>query len=465
MHRIILILTLLSIAFACTEDTADIPAKPNIILIVADDLGWHDLGSYGNEFIETPHLDSMARAGIRYTNAYAAASLCSPSRAALMTGLHPVNVNITEHIHGPFRPSPKIPLITPNIDQSLKPSFTTIGEVMRREGYQTAYIGKWHLGGGPATPDNQGFETVYAANYHGLPNSFYYPFFNHGMEDIKQDSKEGDYLTDKLTDRAISYLAEQDTFFMVLSYYAPHVPIEGPKDLVEKYIAKRGGETGLPNPHYAAMVEGIDRNVGRLMQALKAQGKLENTVVMFTSDNGGLSVEEVPAFAAHTPPTDNGPLRAGKGYVYEGGIRVPLLLHWPKYISQQTLDVPVVGSDFFATISALINRYDTTAEANVIVPGLRGAEPEAERTLVWHVPHYSPQGGKPASAIRQGNYKLIYFYEDQRSELYNLAEDPSEERDLSREQPERTARMLEALNAWKKKHNAQEPIPNPNYTG
>ena len=460
-----LLLTVLAIGLlACSNGNEEASqVKPNVILIIADDMGWYDLGSYGSDFIETPNLDALAEGGVRFTNAYAPASLCSPSRASILTGLHPVEVNITEHIHGPFRPSPAIPLITPDIDQALRSEFYTVGEMMKREGYHTDYIGKWHLGGGSAGPKTQGFDFAYAANYHGLPNSFFYPFFNHAMEDIKSDSEEGDYLTDKLTDRAIAGIAQKDTFFMMLSFYSPHVPIEGPADLVDKYVAKRGGETGLPDPHYAAMVESIDRNIGRLVSELKVQDKFDNTLIVFTSDNGGLSVREVPAFAKHTPPTDNGPLAKGKGYLYEGGIRVPMIVHWPQKLISQVIDHPVVGTDLYATFSDILGKSDRTSGGRSLLHAINGSA--EERAIVWHVPHYSPQQGKPASAIRKGKYKLLFFYEDERVELYDLENDPSETHDLSRSQPIVTDQLLKELNAWKSRYNAQEPVPNPDYEG
>ncbi|TRX60018.1 sulfatase [Fulvivirga sp. M361] len=454
----------IGIAPSCKPDEEDnSPSRPNVIVIVADDMGWHDPSSYGSEFIETPNLDALAGAGARFTNAYAPASLCSPSRASILTGLHPVEVNITEHIHGPFRPSSSIPLITPDIDQRLGSEYYTLGEMMGREGYNTAYLGKWHLGGGDAKPGTQGFDFTYAANYHGLPNSFYYPFFNHAMEDIKSDAEEGDYLTDKLTDRAINYITEQDTFFMMLCYYSPHVPIEGPEHLVEKYVNKRGGDTGLPNPHYAAMVESIDENIGRLIDQLRKEDKLNNTLIIFTSDNGGLSVEEVPAFAKHTPPTDNGPLAEGKGYLYEGGIRVPMIMHWPDRVSSQVVDDPVVGTDLYATVSDALGKSAKTSHGQSLFSTISGGA--KKRSIVWHVPHYSPQHGKPASAIRKGKYKLIYFYEDGRSELYDLENDPSEEKNLAQSQPIVADQLLRELNDWKSRFDAKDPVPNPDYLG
>jgi arylsulfatase A len=458
-----------TLTIAGCSDTKNInSSKPNIIVIVADDLGWSDLSCYGNTFIETPNLDKLAKSGVRFTNAYAAASLCSPSRASLMTGLHPVRVNITEHLHGPFKPSPAIPLITPDIDQALKNEYYTIGEMLQRESYSTGYIGKWHLGGGPHTPSAQGFQFTYAANYHGLPNSFYFPFFQPGsMPDIEADSKDGDYLTDKLTDKAIDFIQQNDkNFFLFLSFYSPHVPIEGRKDLVTKYIAKRGGENGLPNPHYAAMVETIDENVGRLVSALKAANKLDNTLIIFTSDNGGLSVKEVTGFDKHTPPTTNAPLRAGKGYLYEGGIRVPMIAHWPARIKKVGDEKGMVtGIDLYNSLTEITGKFDKTQDGESIVPFLTGQQLKKERTLYWHVPHYSPQGGKPMSAIRKGDFKLIQFYEDNSVELYDLSKDPGETNNLSVQQKTTADQLLKELNDWKVRMNAKVPRRNPDYNG
>ncbi len=439
------------------------PLKPhNFLVIITDDLGWSDIGAYGNTFIETPNLDRLANSGVRYTNAYAPASLCSPSRASIVTGLHPVSVNITEHIHGNQPVGPDRKLQTPPVDQALKLSFETTAEVLDGLGYKSAYYGKWHLGGGPNGPGYQGFDTTFAAGANGLPYSFFYPFFNWGIKDIQTVSQQGDYLTNVLTQKAIEYMLTADTaFIMYLNYYAPHVPIEAPDSLVQKYLAKAGGteEGQIPNPYYAAMVTTIDQNIGKLLDALETASMMQNTTIIFTSDNGGLSVREVPGFDKHTPPTDNFPLREGKGYLYEGGIRVPLILRTPEmHGSPGVVDRPVTGTDIHYTILDLLNVKTDKDQGQSLL-----YEQQDERALYWHVPHYSPQGGKPASAIRKGNYKLIYFYEDERAELYDVANDPTESTDLSKSNRTLAKQLLDELKRWKFDIGAKDPLENPLY--
>ncbi len=456
-----------------TEEKAQKPehdlTRPNIIMIVADDMGWHDLAVYGNDFIETPHLDSLANAGVRFTDAYAAAPLCSPSRAAIMTGLHPITVDITEHIHGNRPAGPKQKLQTPPIAQNLDLEYRTIAEMLKDQGYTTGFIGKWHLGGGKHEPQHQGFDMNIAGSYNGLPSSFFYPFFRMGEKpEIQNDSQEGDYLTDVLTDKAVDFIERKKdtTFFLSLNYYSPHVPIEGKDSLVDKYIKKRGSaaDSILPNPHYAAMIESIDINVDRILSTLSRKRIAENTIVIFTSDNGGLSVEEVPAFAKHTPPTDNGPLREGKGYVYEGGIREPLIMSWPAKLKSQTIAEPVTAVDFYNTISNIVEADEQTEDGDNIMPVLEGQDFE-ERPLIWHLPHYSPQRGKPSTAMRLGDFKILHFYEDDRYELYNLINDRSENNDLAESKPEKLEELKSIMKNELEKLGAKYPTLNPNYKG
>ncbi len=463
-------LSILVLTSSCKTDVIDGTSKlPNILMIVADDLGWYDLSCYGNEFIETPNLDQLAKDGIKFTDAYAAAPLCSPSRASLMTGLHPIRVNITEHIHGNQPPGPNQRLKTPPIAQQLKLEHKTIAEALKTKNYKTAFIGKWHLGGGKFTPDHRGFDVNIAGAWNGLPKSFFYPFFNPGEKpELQNSSKEGDYLTDVLTDKAIEYMSQQKdaTFFMSLNYYSPHVPIEAKADLVEKYKKKRGTDTSestMPNIHYAAMVESIDQNIGRILEKLEELNIDQNTLVLFTSDNGGLSVREVPAFAKHTPPTDNGMLREGKGYVYEGGIREPLIVRWPKVIKKTQINsTPVIGQDFYNTFMDMVKIEEKTSDGVSLLPIFKG-DSISRRGLLWHLPHYSPQHGKPSTAYREGDWKVIHFYEDDRYELYNVKNDVSESNDLSEVSTEKLEGLTSNMQKMLSDLEAKFPEPNPNY--
>ena len=469
---IVIILTL--VFFACKtekkEENATEASTPNIVLIVADDMGWYDLGCYGSYFIETPNLDRLAAQGIRFTDGYAAAPLCSPSRASLVTGLHPITVNITEHIHGNHPPGPNQKLKTPPVAQQLNLEYTTTAEALKEQGYTTAHIGKWHLGGGEFSPQHQGFDLNIAGAWNGLPQSFFYPFFPMGQKpEIQEGYKEDDYLTDVLMDKALEFIEQQkDTvFFLNFNFYSPHVPIEGKPQLVEKYRQKRGNddESILPNIHYAAMIESIDQNVGRVMKKLEELGLQDNTLIVFTSDNGGLSVQEVPAFAKHTPPTDNGPLRAGKGYLYEGGIREPFIVRWPANVaSGQENTTPVIGQDLFNTFMDISGSQKRTDDGKSLLPLLKGADLEP-RPLLWHLPHYSPQREEPVSAYREGDWKILHFYEDDSYELYNLADDLGEENDLAGSNAEKLDEMRAKMNALLSEMGAKFPKPNPNYAG
>lgn len=450
------------------QGTSQPSKKPNIVLIVADDLGWADVGCNGNTFIETPNIDKLAGEGIRFTDAYAAAPLCSPSRASLLTGLHPISVNMTEHTHGNHPAGPNQMLAAPYIDQQLKLEYTTTAEALKAAGYHSAFIGKWHVGGNGFGPLEQGFDVNIGGGYNGLPTSFFYPFFREGEKpELQNTAKEGDYLTDILTDKAIEYITEKQTqpFFLSLNFYSPHVPIEGKMELVEKYRLKRGeNENELPNIHYAAMVESIDQNVGRLMNTLEKLGLDGNTLVIFTSDNGGLSVEEVPAFAKHTPPTDNGPLRDGKGYLYEGGIREPLIVKWPQAITEPRVEQsPVIGQDFFNTFLEVAGLTSPKTEDGVSLVPLLNGKPIPSRGLLWHLPHYSPQRGKPATAFREGDWKIIHFYEDDSYELYNLKEDIGETIDLAPTEDEKLRALKNGMQKMLAQLGAKFPTPNPIY--
>jgi arylsulfatase A len=448
--------------------TPQLPGRYNIVLIVADDLGRNDLACYGNQFIETPHLGQMAKEGIRFTNAYAAAPLCSPTRASIITGNNPARINLTEHLHGYAPAGPKQKLTTPKIETGLPPQLTTIPEALNPAGYTTAHFGKWHLGGGSSSPAAQGFQFVYGGGQEGLPKTFFYPFFNgKPYPALLADTKEGDYLDDALTTKALQFMQNKkdSSFFIELNFYAPHVPIEGKPELVKKYQQKRTltGFKGLPEDEYAAMVENIDYNVGRVIRYLKESGLDKNTVVIFTSDNGGLDVKEVPAFAKHTPPTSNAPLRAGKGYLYEGGIREPWIVWMPSVVTRPREETTMVTSDdVFKTCMQLAGVNAKSPDGLSIVPLLFNQSLPA-RDYYLHFPHYSPQHGKPGAVIRRGNYKMIEWYEDGKLELFDLSKDESETTNLAVQFPQLVNDMKEALEKWRKDMRARMTEPNPLY--
>ena len=438
---------------------------PNIVLIVADDLGINDLQAYRETVIETPNLSFMAANGIRFTNAYAAAPICSPSRAAIQTGLHPARLALTEHIRGVPTPEPCQPLIAPLNMGRLAFAYRTIAEALKDNNYQTAYVGKWHLGGGDYRPTAHGYDVSYAAGAQGLPNSFFPPYFNNGgYPELTSIAADDNYLTDALTTLAIETLPENDDpFFLHLNYYSPHVPIQGPPELVAKYEAILGENPDtLPRPHYAAMVERIDEQVGRLLVALEQRSLLDNTVVLLTSDHGALTVEEVPGFDEHTPPNTSAPLRDGKGYLYEGGIRVPLIAYGPGLFGAAVESHPTTNTDFFPTFTHLACAPESTPDGAVI-PILTDTE-RIPRELFWHFPHYSPQRGLPGGAILDHPYKLIERYAVVDTLLlFQLEQDTSEQTNLASEQPERAEELRDRLDEWRVSVGARRMTPNPGY--
>lgn len=381
----------------------------NVLLIVADDLGWADLNCYGNPLVKSPNLDALARAGVQFMQAYAAAPVGRPSRLALQTGLSP---NRTAH------------------GQS-DTDYVTLAEMAQRAGLRTAHIGKWGLGTGARAPARQGYQHVFAAA-ENHPDSYYYPFFNQTpLPDLLAETKPGDYLTDKLTDHAINLLErwQDSTWLLSLSYYAPHVPLEGRADQVAAYRALVDSTHWRPFPRleYAAMISVIDENVGRIVATLKATGQLERTLIIFTSDNGGLDYALTgQPLARHTPPTDNGILRAGKGTLYEGGIRVPLIVHFPAWATthQATLE-QVTGTDVFPSVgeALYLKDYAKSPDGRSFLPVLRGETPRL-RTLFWEAPYPGPEG--PAGAARRGDFKMYLATETDSVTYFNIGALPDE---------------------------------------
>ena len=428
--------------------------RPNIVFILADDLGWRDLACYGNENHSTPHIDRFASEGARFTHAYAASPVCSPTRSSILTGRWPVRTGVTDWIPG--RPSPaRGPLVTPATARQLPLEEVTLAEALRQAGYRTASIGKWHLGGQGFLPGDQGFEVNIAGTESGSPppgpRPYFGPFELPGMK-----AAEGEFLTSKLTDEAVRFIEQnrQNPFFLLLSHFSVHIPLSAPQELVERHRARAAGRY---HPVYAAMVETLDQSVGRVLDTLERAGLARNTIVVFFSDNGGLCFEG----SSKERVTSNAPLRAGKGHLYEGGIRVPLLVRYPGAVrAGAVIDSPVSSVDLFPTLCEAAGVRARNADGVSLLPVLRGAPPRP-RPLFWHYPHYSNQGGEPSSAIREGDWKLIEFYHGERRELYNLRNDPGETRNLAGAQQAMARKLSLALHQWLRQTGARLPQPNP----
>jgi arylsulfatase A-like enzyme len=427
---------------------------PNVVLILADDLGWADLSSYGSRFHETPHLDSLAKEGIRFTNAYAACPVCSPTRASIMTGKYPARLGLTNYLPGQH-PTPYSKLTGVTSVQQLALEETTIAEVLKKGGYATAEFGKWHLGGTGFGPEQQGFDRSFAAQ--GGVRSFFYPGWRGPNGEIA--GKPGEYITDRLAEEASAFIAANgaNPFFVYLPHFAPHVPLEAKKELVAKYGSKIRSGARQNDPVYAAMIQSLDQSVGTILGTLRKNGLDSNTVVLFTSDNGGLSAPEWRL----KPTTSNWPLREGKGHLYEGGIRVPLIARGAGIRKGVVDDTPVSSVDYFPTLAELGGAATERVDGASLVPLLRSGKPPAARALYWHYPHYSNQLGLPGSAVRLGDFKLIRFHEDQHEELYDLRTDAGEQKDLAESQPRKRKELSELLAAWLGSVGARFPTPNP----
>ena len=434
-------------------------ARPNILLILMDDLGWRDFGVYGSPHNETPETDRLAREGSRFTNYYSACPVCSPTRASILTGKYPAKLHLTDWIPG-RKQWPSAKLLVPQFEQQLPLKETTIAESLKALGYRTASIGKWHLGGEGYTPDKQGFDLNYGGDHRGGIRTFFGPFEMPGMEGTTKD----DYITDKLIAQAEQFIDEsvkaKQPFFIYLPHYTPHLPLSAREQATAKFKAKFGNEA-FPVAEYAAMIESYDQGLGRLRRRIAELGVDKNTIIMVTSDNGGLRYEG----SSKRLITNNTPLRAGKGHAYEGGIRDPLIVHWPGVTKPGTvIDTPACSVDLLPTICAIAGAKTPDGVDGVNLAGLlrNGRAPKRD-ALYWHYPHYSNQGGVPAGAVRNGDWKLIEFYEDGRLELYNLKEDEGEKRNLATAEPKRAAELHSMLKKWRASVNATMPEPNPSY--
>jgi arylsulfatase A len=413
---------------------------PNIVFIVADDLGINDLGCYGRKDQPTPNLDRLAKQGIRFTSAYAAASVCSPTRAAILTGKTPARLHLTTFLPG--RPDTVAQmLLQPEINQQLPAGERTIADRLKTIGYVSALIGKWHLGGKGCLPTDRGFDLYHPGKAATVPSA--------------TEGGKGEY---DLTEAAEKFIdANKDRpFFLYLAHNNPLVVLGAKAELIEKHKASF-------NPIYAAMVETLDDCVGRVVAKIESLGLAENTLIVFTSDNGGLHVLETP----NTPATFNRPFRAGKGFLYEGGVRVPLLVRWDGKIPPgRTCDVPVVSTDWTPTWLAVAGLATKDAFDGASLLDLMTANKAlAPRALCWHEPHYTNQGGRPSGAIREGSWKLIEHYEDGHCELFDLSQDPGESIDLGGKQPGRIADPRGKLEKWRRDVGAQQNKGNPRFNG
>src|SRR5688572_15787003 len=451
------------------------PQKPNVILILADDLGWTDLAGFGSDLHETPALDQLARDGMKFTQNYSACTVCSPTRAALMTGKYPARLHVTDWIPGSMPDNPK--LIVPDWTKFLNTDETTIAEVFKAAGYATASIGKWHLakvGTNECYPESHGFDLNIAGTDKPQPPTFTGPW---KIPTLTPDGKEGEHLTDRLGDEAVKWIegVKDKPFFLYLPHFAVHTPIQGRPDLVEKYrkkIAAKGGVDKLEhkNPGYAALLESMDTAIGRVRAKLAELKLTERTIVIFTSDNGGRvtldSINQVPT-------TSNVPLRFGKASAYEGGVRVPLIVSWPGGAKPGSVsEAPVITMDLFPTIVEMAGLPASASPGALdgvsIVPVLRGGTRPA-RDLFWHYPHhqhYQLGGAMPYAAIRSGDFKLIEFYndlKDVKAELYNIRADIGEKQDLASSNAKKAAELRAKLHEWQKNVGAQMATPNPKY--
>ena len=434
------------------------PARPNIIFILVDDMAQADLGCYGNPYNQTPNLDKLAKSGVRFTQAYASCPVCSPSRASIMTGKSPARLKFTNFQGGerkdsasPINPAPWV--------KFLSGSETTMAERLKPLGYQTGFVGKWHLSGpGDATaPWGQGFDYARMIGKNSLD------YYNYGIFEGSYQKEFIDsgrtYLTDKLTDYALDFVkgaGKKDPFYLYLCYSAPHVLIIPRGDKVAKYLWKYNKFDDKYNPYYAAMIESVDDGVGRIRALLEAQGMAENTIIVFTSDNGGLGIPELGPI-----PTQAGTLRKWKGFTYEGGTRVPALVSWPGQIpAGQTTSQYFTNTDYTPTFLDALGQPTTEfPDGKSILPLLKNPSAPFDRgPIYWHYPHFSNQTSRPAAAIRQGDWKVVRSYETNRPELYNIREAETEPVDLSKKYPQKAKELNAELTRWLTDIDANMPI-------
>lgn len=462
-----LVLFLISLSIASAAGR-----PPNILFILADDMGWADLGCYGADLHETPRIDAFAKEAVRFTNAYAM-SVCSPTRSTLMTGKHAARLHFTIWSEGAQQGGPKNRKLreAPAI-WNLPHTETTIAKHLHGAGYLTAMVGKWHLGDWEHYPEAHGFDINIGGTNWGAPQTFWWPYSGSGRFGAEfryvphlELGKPGEYLTDRLTDEAMKVIdhAGAQPFFIYLAHHAVHTPIEAKEDDVKYFDAKLRPDMHHQHGVYAAMTKNLDDNVGRVLDHLKERGLDKNTLVIFASDNGGY-VGNDKAGGRTMPVTNNTPLRSGKGSLYEGGVRIPLLIRWPG-VSQAgtTCDEPVVTMDLFNTLLNAAGLPTEASDGIDLSPLLNSPDAKLPRdALFFHYPHYY-HTTTPVSAIRSRDWKLLEYFEDGHVELYNLKDDPGEQHDLAKENPDKVNALRQQLHAWRDSVNAALPTTNPDF--
>ena len=451
------------------SELSDSTNRPNIIFILADDLGWADLPAYGNTFNEAPHIDKLAREGMRFTNAYAACPVCSPTRASIQSGQYPARVGITDFITGHWRPYEEV-VVPINRTQYLPEGIVTIGEALKNAGYATGYFGKWHLGNKPEHhPLNQGYDEA------NVGQGYYNVKF-----DPPRETNSPKRLSELLTDFGESFIEnnKNNPFFLFIAHYDVHVQLDADQELIDKYLKKERKDNYPGNAIYAAMIEHLDRSVGRIVAKLAETGLEENTIVIFYSDNGGLigRFDKIPLLAKdklgvyeNNPlqyiASSNAPLRAEKGTVYEGGIREPLIVKWPEKIKKGSVSEALVTSvDFYPTLLEIAGAEQPARQVldgKSLLPELLEGSYDSERAIFWHYPVYHHD--VPAGAVRKGEWKLIENQVSGEVSLYNLRADISESMDLAELYPEKTSELKVLLQNWQQQVNAKFPVPNPEF--
>jgi arylsulfatase A-like enzyme len=468
------IFLLSAFALSWLATTADVRSaeepKTNVILILIDDLGWKDVGCYGSDYYKTPNIDRLASEGMRFTDGYAACNVCSPSRAAIVSGKYPARLLLTQWLPSGRWSRTKNKLREGRYLANLPLEEVTIAEAMREAGYRTAFMGKWHLGTETYYyPEHQGFDVNVAGRDYGAPGSYFYPFEGswripttgktlHKKSPLS--GKKGDYLSDRLAEEAENFIRDSadKPFFLMLSHYAVHTPLQAKKEKIDRY-SKVPEEQRQGKPTYAAMVESVDDSVGRVMKTLRDLKIDDQTMVIFTSDNGG-----------NGNVTNHAPLRANKGSNYEGGIRVPFIIKWPDRTSAGSVSTePVIGMDIYPTILVATGQNlkpHQHMDGVSLVPELTGSDLLDRDAIYWHYPHYnSHPSAFPSGVIRAGDWKLIEAFESGKLSLYNLARDIGETNDLSISEPEKLAELKRKLKAWRKEVSADPMRPNPEYEG